>query len=352
MTALTQNETQQSEHHGSPMVTHLLAAGRLRRSVSRKIPVMLVLGFLLGVLVSVPVLADRERVDQRMPFDGGRVSVSVVRGEVHVEGWDQNEIHVVGLLDEETREFVFETSGNSARIQVKLPRNTHWCCSKGSDLHIRIPMKSRANVNVVSADATVANLQDDTKITVVSGDADVRSIVGALNVGGVSGTVKAHDIEGDLSVNLVSGRLTASELVSGQINVSSVSGDIRLSDWLSDSISAGSVSGDINLSNGRFHHLKGRNVSGGLLLNSQMDNDGSASYNSVSGSITVIVDDIADTHISVEARSGRIRNDLDGTPVTRNRYGPGRYLDIVNGSGERSYRLVSQSGRISVQGSD
>ena len=74
--------------------------------------------------------------------------MSVVRGVVHVEGWDQNEIHVVGLLDEETLEFVFEASGGSARIQVKLPRNTDWCCSRGSDLHIRVPMHSRASVNV------------------------------------------------------------------------------------------------------------------------------------------------------------------------------------------------------------
>ena len=44
-------------------------------------------------------------------------------------------------------------------------------------------MHSRANVNVVSADATVANLLDDTKVTVVGGDADVISIVGALEVG-------------------------------------------------------------------------------------------------------------------------------------------------------------------------
>lgn len=40
--------------------------------------------------------------------------MSVVWGVVHVEAWDQNEIHVVGLLDEETREFVFETSEGSA----------------------------------------------------------------------------------------------------------------------------------------------------------------------------------------------------------------------------------------------
>ena len=45
-----------------------------------------------------------------------------------------------------------------------------------------------------------------------------------------------------------------------------------------------------------------------------------------------LTDDIADKHISVEAGSVSIRNELDGPPVTRNRYGPVRYLDIVNSS--------------------
>ena len=95
--------------------------------------------------------------------------------------------------------------------------------------------------------------------------------------------------------------------------------------------------------------MKGRNVSGGLTLDSETDGDGSASCNSVSGSITVHINDATNAHVSAEARSGCIRNELDGTAVKRNRYGPGRYLDIVDGTGERSYRLVLQSGRITVR---
>ena len=97
------------------------------------------LGVLALALIAVNANADRQRVDEtRDAKADGFVKITVVRGDIRIEGWDRDAIQVRGELDEQMEEFIFEVKGDDAFIEVKLPRSIHsWCCENGSKLDTR-----------------------------------------------------------------------------------------------------------------------------------------------------------------------------------------------------------------------
>lgn len=74
MTSDTQPAMQEGLPHGTPLVTRLLTAHQLRRRVWARAPALLGLGLglrlvlAIGLMISLPVFADRERVVRRYPL--------------------------------------------------------------------------------------------------------------------------------------------------------------------------------------------------------------------------------------------------------------------------------------------
>ena len=178
-----------------------------------------------------------------------------------------------------------------------------------AEISVAVPRSVALNLGVVSASALVAGLQYDARLNTVSGDLMVDGLTGALTVNAVSGDVQVRDLVGSLSANSVSGDVTATGTLS-RATIDTVSGSTLI-----DS------TGDLQAVN----------------------------VNTVSGGVTVRVDDGHPANYVVRSVSGKVQ--VDG--VMRSGNGTGPTTNFTGSVGELSgsfadVRANSVSGDVTV----
>ncbi len=290
--------------------------------------------------------ADRERVSERKDAaSDGFVRILVVRGEIEVQGWNNNQVSVEGMIDAQAEAFVFETQGGDTTIEVKLPRNINsWCCEDGSDLRIKVPTGSRVDVSVVSTDVTLDNVKGGIEIAGVSGDLRVTNVADRVEVTSVSGDVELKTATGRIELKSVSGDVTATD-VKGDISLHSVSGDVVARD-LGEELDIESVSGNVDIEEAVYSELNGHTVSGNADISGTMLGRGSLDFDSVSGNIRVKFIGPLDARFDVETGSGSIKNRISSDKPVTSKYVPDETLRFVFGEGDGEVRLGSRSGDV------
>jgi len=258
------------------------------------------LGTLLLILcVCLPALADRP-VDESINADPeGEVSIELLAGKVRVIGWDRNEVEVTGTLGDDVEELTVEQSGGNVSIEVELKHNED---KKGRnvindgdvDLEIRVPRASSVELEAVSIDFSMDEVEGAIDLEAVSGDVSIR------------GSVRSAEIE----------------TVSGEIEFES----------------------DATLEEAEFE-----NVSGNVVFRGDFAPGGEYSFESVSGNVTVFVTRNASAEFSVETFSGDIKNDFGERPEKDSEYAPGQSLEFSVGSGDASVEISSFSGRVEIR---
>jgi hypothetical protein len=235
--------------------------------------------------VSVPITATAgEEVDERKSVSSqGVVEIHNTRGEVNISGWDKDEVHVFGEIDDLAERLIFDVDGDFTLIRVDMPkRNISW--GDGSDLEIWVPKQSRVDFEGVSTDLELSNIE------------------GGLSVHSVSGDIRADNIAKRMLINSVSGGIEITD-ASGKAKVTTVSGDLRL-DLSSTEVSVNAVSGEIDLDLEAFDSLSASTVSGELDISGHLNDSGDISMNSVSGDIDLRLTAPVNARIDVNAGPG------------------------------------------------
>jgi len=238
-----------------------------------------------SLLLSAPIAAIAgESVDERRSVSGqGVVEIHNLRGEVTISGWDKDEVHVYGDLDDLAEGLIFDVDGEFTLIRVKMPkRNVSW--GDGSDLEIRVPKKSRVDFEGVSTDLELSDIEGGTSVRSVSGDIRADHIAKRMHINSVSGEIDVTDASGKAKITTVSGDLRL-ELSSTEVSVNTVSGEVDLAMEAMDSLSASTVSGELDISG-------------------QLNESGNISMNSVSGDIQLRLAGPVNARIDVNAGPG------------------------------------------------
>ncbi|MCB1644717.1 MAG: DUF4097 family beta strand repeat protein [Pseudomonadales bacterium] len=303
---------------------------------------------LLATLVHPAADAEQRRVDEtRVAKSDGFVEISVVRGNLDIEGWGRDEISVEGRLDEQTREFVFDTDGNGAVIAVRLPNNTNdWCCNEGSDLRIRVPENSHISVTTVSTEVDVSNISGGIELGGVSGDVTLVDVHNRVNVTSVSGEIQLRNADGKIRLKSVSGEVVAED-VRGEGSFKSVSGEVRIRNYDGELVTE-SVSGDIDLVDVVYSELRGSTVSGDVEVNGRMKENGLLEFDSVSGSLRAKFKGEVNARFDLQTRSGSVRNRLSEHEATKSRYVRDETLRMTLGDGSGEVMLETRSGDVIV----
>ncbi|MGH8091463.1 MAG: DUF4097 family beta strand repeat-containing protein, partial [Rudaea sp.] len=201
-----------------------------------------------------------------------------------------------------------------------------------SVLILHVPRNVALDVNVVSADASVAEMAGKSlKIGSVSGDLDLSSAAADIDVDSVSGDVKLDapkpNPAASVHVQTVSGEIRAKNLA-GRIKLETVSGGMECACGAVRELNTGSVSGDADIAvapaaSARLH------------------------LESMSGSIRLQLPAALSAHIDAATFSGSIHSDFGA--VQEKEYGPGSSLKAQIGAGDADISVQAFSGDIQIR---
>jgi hypothetical protein len=310
---------------------------------------MMCVAVLLISVSGAPVFADGLPVDETRPAGAeGHIEISVVRGDLEVRGWDQNEIHVSGELDEQMTDFVFDVGADSAIIAVRVPRNiSNWCCDEGSSLLVYVPTGSQVNISSVSTDVRVRHIKGGLDVVVVSGGVELENVHQRVTVTSVSGDVNLNDASGRIRLKSVSGDFYG-ENIDGPMDIHSVSGELTLVDAKGD-VDVKTVSGDIDIRELGFEEMRASSVSGDIDVDGEVGDGGVFECDTISGNIRVrFAGNDVSARFDLDTHSGSIINRLNEEPVAESKYANREKLRMVVGKGSAEVILRSRSGDIVV----
>ncbi len=135
-----------------------------------------------------PVVA--EDIEETIDADAsGTVVISNVSGEIEVYGWDRNEVRVHGDIGDDVEAFVLERDGNRVIVKVILPDRHRHSNDMDAELEIQIPRKSDLEINTVSADVTVSDVEGSRRLQTVSGDVETDVFKDDVEAKSVSGDI-------------------------------------------------------------------------------------------------------------------------------------------------------------------
>jgi len=159
--------------------------------------------------------------------DGGRVSLSNVNGDIHIEGVSGNQVHIVAKKRADSQEYLdaleidIQASDELIRIETHHPK------SNGSWFH----RESEQGGGSVSYELKVPfNSQLDT-IETVNGMVEISAVRGAVSVETVNGKMSLTGLQGDANLDSVNGAVEAQfDLLEGgqRVKADTVNGRVML----------------------------------------------------------------------------------------------------------------------------
>ena len=205
---------------------------------------------LLSLLTVTVSMADRPVDETRSASSDGTVTIELIAGTVEFVGWNRAEVHITGTVGDDVEELEIDSDGNSVEIEVRL-RDGRRLDDVEADLEIHVPVGMEIEVETVSAETTVTDVDGPLDVESVSGDITVTGKVEEISIESISATT---EVTSDVplrkgSIQTVSGeaRLTV-ELASGaRLTMETVSGslELRLPSNTSARFDLSSFSGDI-----------------------------------------------------------------------------------------------------------
>jgi len=295
-------------------------------------------------LVIVMVLAGwsstavgQETVDRRIDaVANGELEIANTAGEIVVEGWERNEVHVTGELAENVERLDLLAEGQRVNVRVVLKpdqgqKGGYWWGS-GTRLHIRAPRGMLLDVDAVSADVEVRDMRGEQRLESVSGDVETQAFEAEVRAQTVSGDLR---VAGNGPTNIV--RLST---VSGDVDVNRVSGEI----------SAESVSGDVSLSAGTIGRVQASTVSGEISVTAQLSDTSRLEGTAVSGDVELQFTGSAAGDYRLETFSGDITNCFGPQPAETDDHGPpnGRQVRFREGNSLARVEAKTHSGDVYV----
>lgn len=280
------------------------------------------------LMAGAPVLAgDTARsVNERVAAEpNGTVEIVDVAGKITLAAWDRPEVAVTGTIGPQIERVSVTRDGARVTVRVQAPRTMVWGRDAGVTLTVYAPRASAANVQLVSADLTVAGLTGFEELRTVSGNV----------VGEVGGAAKVHTVSGDVDLEAPD---------RGRFEAQTVSGNVRLHS-AGDQVEIATVSGDVTLQLGTFSHARIDSVSGDLRLTGAVASGGDLSAQAISGNLKIDLAESAAGSYDVKTMSGDITNCF-GPKATRPAYGPGARAMFREGDGSARIALETKSGDV------
>lgn len=186
-----------------------------------------------------------EEFHQTYPLSaGGRVELDNVNGDVHITGWDRNEVKVDAVKYAYSKERLEEA-------KIKVDTGSSFVSIRTEYPNHNLTFNSLGRNNPASVEYTLTvprNIRLD-EIKLVNGALEIEGVSGDVSASSVNGSIKTHGTQGRAEISTVNGRLEVEfSRLSNSAELSSVNGSVMvtLPSDAKGEIEASTVSGRIN----------------------------------------------------------------------------------------------------------
>jgi DUF4097 and DUF4098 domain-containing protein YvlB len=226
--------------------------------------IVLLAGAILALAgpVSAGTGAHNEEFHQTYALSAsGRVALENINGDVHITGWDRNEVKVDAIKRADAQErlddakILVDAGQNAVNIRTRYPDHFDHRHPASVEYTLTVPRGVRLD-----------------EIKLVNGALDIHGVSGDVRASSVNGAIKAENLEGDAKLSTVNGTLEAMfERLdpAKSVSIHSVNGSIVLSvpvdaraDFKADTVSGG-ISNDFGFGVER-ERIIGRHLSAAL----------------------------------------------------------------------------------------
>lgn len=181
------------------------------------------------------------------------LKLSVAQGRINVIGTDgPPTLEVTRITGKPLRIELLDGELKVSHGDEFKPHFVGWLLSgrrQEVELSLALPPDAVVELNVVSGAVVVSNFHERTTVRGVSGDITLAGVHGNTKVNTVSGAITAEQATGDIKINAISGAITVIAGAGGRIDLNTVSGSLTLDleDPVPDEISLQCVSGAMTI---------------------------------------------------------------------------------------------------------
>lgn len=248
---------------------------------------------------------------------GTRLALSAMGGEVVLRSWDRNQVRIRASHSTNTTVRI-QSSGAVLRLEATgrmgMPGRT--------DFELTVPTWMGAEFDGMNFDLDVEGVTGGIKASTLNGDLTARG-VGDVSFNTMNGEIRIEGSRGRVSVSAVSGR----------IEITGASGDIE----------AQAVSGNIGLYRIESSRVDASTVSGQVIYQGAIRDNGSYTFGSHSGTVTLAIPTNANATVNTSTMSGGVSASFSLPAMDQRSRGR---TTIRFGNGSASIEVESFSGRI------
>ncbi len=254
---------------------------------------------------------------------GARLRLQNQSGDILVRTWGRQEMRIQAMHAARAQVEV-DVRGQLVDIRVRdrmgLPRAV--------DYELTVPATMALDLGGMHSEISIDGIRAPVKANTLDGNITLRGGSESIQLTALSGRIDVSGARGRLEVRAVSNSVTVNDM-EGELIVESVSGSIDLRNIVSRSVDA-------------------QGVSGSLVFQGRIDDRGTYTLVSHSGSVTLGLPDNTNATISASVSSGTVRSSFpmqserQGRRLTRYRLGAGTAsIDVETFSG--SIRILRTS---------
>jgi len=259
---------------------------------------------------------------------GDRLSLENFSGDVQIETWDQDLVHIETYGSDRVR-FDVRSGGSEFRVRPSAPRRRDRDHSDAHDndnsggfvVHIPawLPLEIRGrkleiSVSDHSGGLLLSTLDGDIELENVSGEIHARSLEGVISVRNVEGRIELFSMDDDIRV----------WGARGELRVDANDGDVTLREIDAEVVEASTVDGDIDFSG-------------------TLDPQGRYMLVTHDGDITFGLVGEPSAHVLVSTFEGELESEF---PIMLSRLESGREFDFTLGGGGAEVRLEAFDGAV------
>jgi DUF4097 and DUF4098 domain-containing protein YvlB len=276
---------------------------------------MLITAIAAALALAVP---GTQQSDTTITVAGGaRLDVETHGGSITIDTWNRNEVRVQATHGSRD-EIQVRTRGSVVRVDAENSRGGPAII----DYRITVPAAMDLELEGIYTEITVSGTQ---------GQVSASTVQGNITVTGGTGQVELESVQGRILVDGARGTVRAAS-VAGQVRLRNIRGPIE----------AESVSGRVVIEGASSNQVSAETVSGRIYYDGAIEEGGSYSFVTHSGSVTVSVPGALNSTISVATISGSLESSFPGLTTTGSIRG--RRQSLTAGNGNSTLELESFSG--------